>query len=235
MQWRNDTHNDKLYPNGNKWMTKTECELVINECDQELEKNPNNESVLRKKIQACIHLKESGHFRMDIKLEIRAENIMDETYHQLINNFPTKKNLDEYSAFFESKINTEPIKIPKSTPENNKREYWPDPDKDFWTQVEELPPNPGQFLCKKCNAIKNENEDTCYNSWCDSKEFVQVKCPKCTRVDIAELIGGMALDPGGDPRTKDIMRGKTKFGYGCVLPDPEEMKAFHCNTCEFQW
>jgi len=121
MDWWTSKRDEEGDSNNNIWMTKTECELVIKECDQELEKNPNNEPVLQKKIRACIHLKESGHFRMDIKLEIRAENIIDETYHQLIDNFPTKKNLEESVAFFESKINTEPIKIPEPTPENNKR------------------------------------------------------------------------------------------------------------------
>ena len=232
-----DTHNDKLYPNGNEWMTKAECESVINECDKELEKNLNNESVLQKKIQACVHLKESGKFRMDDKLRSYAEKMMGKTYDQLINNFPTKKNLEEATEFFHSRVFTKtshviqndgllPLKsepIPKRIPEEEEK---------FFTQFDNLPPNPGQFQCKKCNAIKNENEETCYH--CDSKEFVRVKCLQCSSTDIAELIGGMALEPY-DPLWKDIMQGKIKFGWGCVMPPPDEMKTFHCNACEFQW
>ena len=108
----------------------------------------------------------------------------------------------------------------------------PDLDKDIFSQFDDLPPNPGQFQCKKCKSIKNENEDTCYN--CSSKEFMQVKCPKCSSVDIAKLIGGPPLEPN-DPLWKDIVQGKIKFGWGCVVPLPDEMKSFHCNTCEFQW
>jgi len=108
----------------------------------------------------------------------------------------------------------------------------PDLEKDIFSELEDLPPNPGQFECKKCNATKNENKDTCFN--CNSKEFVQVKCPQCSSIDIAELIGGMALEPG-DPLWKDIARGKIKFGWGCVIPLPDQMQSFHCNACEFQW
>ena len=79
---------DGLYPNGNKWMTKAECESVIKECNQELEKNPNNESVLRIKIQACIHLKSSARYRAEPKLHDYAEKMIDSTYQKLIDNFP---------------------------------------------------------------------------------------------------------------------------------------------------
>jgi len=91
--------------------------------------------------------------------------------------------------------------------------------------------NPGQFQCKKCNATKNENEETCD---CSSKEFVQVKCSKCSSIDIAELIGGISPPPDA-PIWKDIERGKVKFGWGCVLPPSGEMPSFYCNACENEW
>ena len=107
-----------------------------------------------------------------------------------------------------------------------------DLDKDNFSLFEGLPPNPGQFKCKKCNATKNENEDTCYN--CNSKEFVQVKCPQCSSIDIAEVVGGIAPEPGISG-WEDFVRGRIKFGWGCVVPPPGEMQSFFCNDCEFSW
>lgn len=95
------TNSDDIYSNNNTWMTKPECELVIKECDQELEKNPNNETILREKIRASIHLKKSAKFRMDGILQDYAQKMTASTFHKLIDMYPTKKNLEEAAKFFE--------------------------------------------------------------------------------------------------------------------------------------
>ena len=92
---------DRLFPKGNDWMTKAECESVIKKCNEELEKNPNDESVLRKKIQACIHLENSAKQRGDFGLGDNAKVMAAKCYHKLIDNFPTKEILREAAEFFE--------------------------------------------------------------------------------------------------------------------------------------